>query len=287
MTCNDIIHQLDAFVDGETSSEDTHRIDDHLHTCEACRAHVEALRALTRMARSELGQERAPSNLWARIEASLPETTETEPVPQRPGWLQQPLRPLALAASVALLIGISVGVGWWQAGGDYEVVTAPVQDFTTYRLSGRNVDVESSDPGVIQTWFEERLAFALPPVKARIAGFDLIGGRLCWFLDRRIGALAYRRGDQVVSVYVMTDHDLPLPETTFEPELAISRSIHEVDEVNSMIWHDGGLVYSVVSDLKAADLSIFLAALARGDRQRARVAPDRINSQMQPMGAST
>ncbi|MEM7042142.1 MAG: zf-HC2 domain-containing protein [Pseudomonadota bacterium] len=268
MTCSEFVHRLDAFVDGETSPDESREIEEHLQRCDACRARVDELHGLTNVVRDELKRERAPADLWPRIEAKLPQGVDSHAVLPLPWWRRR-MRPLALAASVVLLIGIAAGVGWWRPSSDYDVVTAPVQDFTTYRLSGRDVDVESTDPGVVQAWFEEKLAFELPPIKARIAGFNLVGGRLCWFLERRIGALAYQRGDQVVSVYVMADYNLTLPEATFEPALAISRSVHEVDDVSSMIWHDGGLVYSVVSDLKAADLAIFLAALARGERQAA------------------
>lgn len=286
MTCTEIFHELEAFVDGELPTEEARRIEQHLDACASCRARVEDLRALTGLARRELGNEKAPADLWQRIDAQLPATAEDADVIRPTRWWRDKVRPLALAASVALLLGTAAGATWWQLTSDYSVVAAPVQDFTTYRLSGRALDVESSDPTAVREWFEEKLVFELPPIQARVAGFDLVGGRLCWFLDRRISALAYQRGDQVVSVYVMADHDLSLPETTFEPELSISRSVHKVDDVNNMIWHEDGLVYTVVSDLKAADLSIFLAALARGERQTALLPTDYLKHQQKPMGAS-
>ena len=274
MTCNETYHQLEAFVDGELPPDEARRIAEHLAGCDSCQERVEQLRALTNALQRDLRSDQAPRDLWRRIEVQLPADDEVADVIKPARWWQDKVRPLALAASVALLISVSAGVGWWQWQADYAVIRAPVQDFTTYRLSGRGLDVESSDPDVIQAWFEERLAFELPTVKARVAGFDLVGGRLCGFLDRRISALAYERGDQVVSVYVMSDHDLPLPDPSFAPELRISRSVHEVDDVNTMIWHHDGLVYSVVSDLSEADLSIFLAALARDERQRANLPTD-------------
>ncbi len=287
MTCNDIYHQLDAFVDGEISPEQNRSIQRHLQSCSACQARVDELRALSSAVRDELRADRAPSDLWTKIENRLPADAESPALIQPAAWWRDRGRPLALAASVALLLGIGGSVAWWQWQADYAVIAAPVQDFTTYRLSGRALDVESSDPGVIEAWFEERLAFELPSVKARVAGFDLVGGRLCGFLDRRISALAYERGGQAVSVYVMADHDLSLPEASFAPELKLSRSVHELDDVNTMIWHHDGLVYSVVSDLKQADLSIFLAALARNERQNADLSTDLKRHQEKPMGAPT
>lgn len=287
MTCNDILHQLDAYVDGETSPEWTRLIEDHLPGCPVCQTRVDELRALSRIVRSGLSSERAPSDLWSRIDAELPPTVGPTSARREAGWWRRTARPLALAASVALLLGIGSAVSFWQWRADYSVIAAPVQDFTTYRLSGRALDVESRDPIEVEGWFEARLAFELPRVKARIAGFDLVGGRLCWFLDRRISALAYERGDDVISVYVMADHDLALPEATFEPRLAMSRSVHQVDSVNNMIWHRDGLIYTIVSDLEKDDLSIFLAALARSERRNAAAATNSTKQQPTTMGAST
>lgn len=287
MTCEEILHQLGAFVDGEVSLEDRRRITAHLESCASCRARVEDLRMLGDSIRSELGDMRAPSDLWARIEAELEPADDHRKLAEPAAWWWRDVRSMALAASVALAIGMSATVGWWQLRSDHSIVTAPVQDFTTYRVSGRSLDVESSEPSIVKAWFEEKLTFELPAIEPRIAGFDLVGGRLCWLLERRISALAYKRGDQKIAVYVMADHDLSLPEASFAPELRISRSVHEVDDVNTMIWQSDGLVYAVVSDLKKADLSIFLAALARSERQNAAMLRDFLSDPKEVKGAST
>ncbi|MGI9503669.1 MAG: hypothetical protein ACR2RE_11500, partial [Geminicoccaceae bacterium] len=146
---------------------------------------------------------------------------------------------------------------------DRSLIAAPIQDFSTYRDSGRSLDIASRDPEIIRSWFTSRLAFEAPRLKANVAGFDLVGGRLCWLLQRRLSAFAYQREDQTVSLYVMTAHDLTVPNGTFDPELGSSLSSHEVDGFRTMIWQAGALVYTVVSDIPKQDMSIFLAALAR------------------------
>ncbi|MEM8952430.1 MAG: zf-HC2 domain-containing protein, partial [Pseudomonadota bacterium] len=178
MTGNDIYHRLEAYVDGETSPEEKREIERCLQESEACQARVDELRALSGAVRDESSADKAPADLWARIEERLPAASESAGVIRPAAWWHDRMRPLALAASVVLALGIGGGVAWWQGQIDYVVVAAPVQDFAAYRLSGRDLDVESSDPGVIGAWFEERLTFELPRVNASIAGFDLVGGRL-------------------------------------------------------------------------------------------------------------
>lgn len=118
-------------------------------------------------------------------------------------------------------------------------------------------------PSFVRAWFDSRLTFEALRLKAKVAGLDLIGGRLCWLLKRRLGAFAYQRGDQKIALYVMTAHDLTLPSSSFDPELGISMSSHEADGFRTMIWRADELNYTVVSDMPKQDMSIFLAALAR------------------------
>lgn len=61
----------------------------------------------------------------------------------------------------------------------------------------------------------------------------------------------------------MAAHDLTLPGASFDPELGINMSSHEVDGFRTMIWRADELVYTVISDISTQDMSIFLAALAR------------------------
>lgn len=170
---------------------------------------------------------------------------------------------MAIAASLLIMMALPAGLTWQRMNQANSIIAAPIHDFSTYRDSGRNLDVTSQDPTTIRSWFASRLTFEAPKLEAEVAGFELVGGRLCWLLERRLSAFSYRRGDQSLAVYVMTAHDIALPSSTYDPELGISLSTHEVDGLRTMIWQKGELVYTVVSDIPKQDMSIFLAALAR------------------------
>ena len=263
MFCDKINSQLEAFVDGECSADDRKMITDHLDHCAACRERVDSLRHLNKTIAANLGDIKAPDGLWQRIEAQLPENLDDHRSPTSKAWFRQPVWQMAIAASLLLMLVLPAGLTWQWMHSDNAIIAAPIQDFSTYRDSGRSLDIASRDPEIIYSWFASRLTFEAPRLKREIAGFDLIGGRLCWLLKRRLGAFAYQRGDQTLALYVMAAHDLTLPSSHFEPDLGINLSSHEFDGFKTMIWRRGELVYTVVSDIPKQDMSIFLAALAR------------------------
>jgi anti-sigma factor RsiW len=263
MLCDKISYQLEAFVDGECRVAEEEMIVDHLEHCATCRQRVDGLRKLNRAVATGLGDVKAPDGLWQRVEAQLSEDLDEHRPPRTKSWFRRPVWQMALAASLLVVMALPAGLTWQWMRQDGSVIAAPIQDFSTYRDSGRNLDIASRDPEIIRSWFASKLTFETPRLEANVAGFDLVGGRLCWLLKRRLSAFAYQRGEQSLSVYVMTAHDLALPDRTFDPELGISLSSHEFDGFRTMIWRAGDLVYTVVSDIPKQDMSIFLAALAR------------------------
>ena len=263
MPCHKITYQLEAFVDDECGADEKQMIGDHLEHCADCRERVDSLRKLNKTIAAGLGEVKAPDDLWQRVEASLPENLDDHRPKSSKSRFRQPVWQMAIAASLMVMLALPAGLTWQWMHQDKSIISAPIQDFSTYRDSGRSLDIASQNPETIRSWFASRLTFEAPKLKANVAGFDLVGGRLCWLLERRLSAFTYQREAQTVSLYVMTAHDLTVPNGTFDPELGISLSSHEVDGFRTMIWRAGDLVYSVVSDIPKQDMSIFLAALAR------------------------
>ncbi|MGI9486885.1 MAG: anti-sigma factor family protein [Geminicoccaceae bacterium] len=283
MPCDQITFKLEAFVDGECGADDRKMISDHLESCATCRQHVDELRALNNTISAGLVEVKAPSDLWQRIEAQLPgDLDDYRPAKIRP-WSKRPIWQMAIAASLLVMLALPAGWTWQWMRQDNSLIIAPIQDFSTYRDSGRSLDIASRDPEIIHNWFTSKLTFEAPKLKANIAGFNLVGGRLCWLLKRRLSAFAYQRGGQALSLYVMKAHDLILPSGTFDPELGIILSSHEIGDFRTMIWRAGDLVYAVVSDISNQDMSIFLAALARSQMAASgtidpSIADERMNS---------
>jgi anti-sigma factor RsiW len=106
------------------------------------------------------------------------------------------------------------------------------------------IQVASSDSHTVKPWFAGRVDFA-PDVKDLTAeGFALLGGRLDYVDDRRVGALVYRRRLHVVDVFMWR---APGNEEV-APTLATKNGY------NLLSWTKGGVTYWAVSDIDANEL---------------------------------
>ena len=111
----------------------------------------------------------------------------------------------------------------------------------THRVDSRRpFDVVSQNPLVLQRWFEDKVDFTppLPPVPADL---HLAGGRLCFFLDRRIAAYMYVADGRAVSLYVMREAGLGTPsdglalwqsQSNVKQVVSLRRDAHPVQTMN-------------------------------------------------------
>jgi len=272
MSCNFLSsEQLAAWVDGALAAPDARDVACHVATCTTCHTAAEKLRAENEALRNALGQVRAPAHLWARLSTRL----AAEPAPQT-RWdvlrtkFRLSTRPIAAAALAASLLGGVVlfqqEPGWQSAPDQPLQVLAveSVQDYMTFRISQRALDVVSDDPTDTLLWLGARLGGNLPDMTERVLEYRMIGARLCWLMGQRLGALTYAKGDDQITVYVM-----PAPPGSADGREHLAGDVqvrHADGPIRSTVWVESGLSIAVVSDLDDAEKDRFAAALRRSLR---------------------
>jgi anti-sigma factor RsiW len=93
-----------------------------------------------------------------------------------------------------------------------------------------------------------------------VLGYRLVGGRLCWLLDQRLGAFTYERDGQHITVYVMQADAIDMASASIDPVLAkAGRS--EQDGYSSLVWRQQGLIFSLVSEVSDEEMTRFSDAL--------------------------
>ncbi|WP_282610007.1 anti-sigma factor [Pelagibius sp. Alg239-R121] len=306
--CELMRQALSAYVDGELPAHEARIVEGHLTYCSGCSKAVEETIAIERRLQQTCRDEQAPDGLWGDVMLSISDDrpdsmsentlTEVSGQPHRDDTPDQNStrvsrfgrrRAGAIAAGFLLALGVGFSSPYWsRLGGKNPLVVEPVNDFITFKMSERSLDMAASDPAKLKEWFNGKVDFRLPLDRSETDGFRLVGSRLCYFLNRRLSALMYERSGDRVSLYVMTGEGLEIPEGTWEPLASQVISSSEVKGYSNLIWQSGDLVYALVSDQPKNEMLRFIGGLklkaaATGSpilADRSRKQPNRTRAQL-------
>ena len=155
--------------------------------------------------------------------------------------------PWALAAGFLLAAGL---MAYRAQSLRADALSAELVDNQLRSLQPGNLAaVVSSDRHTVKPWFAGKLDFS-PPVKDLAAeGFPLLGGRVDALGGRTVAALAYRRQQHVINLYVV-------PEGSIPEAAPAERSGFHIRH-----WRQEGMVFWAVSDVESAELSRFESLL--------------------------
>jgi anti-sigma factor RsiW len=251
MNCEELADLLHPFVDSELDLVQSLAVERHLQACPACAAAVKDLQALRGALAGPALYHRAPAALRERVRASLRPASRTPTAARSFPW-----RSIAVAASLAF-----VGVLTWAVlrglplpSADQRVAQQVVASHVrSLMLSGREVDVASSDQHTVKPWFNGRVMFSPPVRKLDGAGFELVGGRLDYLDGQKVAALIYKRRAHVINLFVW-----PAAERSARPPQTLTTQGYHV-----IHWSEGDLTYWVASDLNEAELREFVDLIRR------------------------
>lgn len=253
MTCQKLQHNyLYAFIDGNLDATLEASVTHHLSQCSQCRRAVNESRRLEARLRTIWHEEPVDDELWRRIQARLDHVPRHLPAVDDAKRRSVPWKQVAAVAAMVILV-LSVVLLWpllpSTATRQARLVSVPVDDLHTFVVSQRALDMASTAPASLRQWFQEKVTFSPPLLPAQVDQANLIGGRLCHFLGRRVASFMYQINGHYLSVYVMPRQGLVLP---MDNEIKLPRvqaTVHEVQGYHHMIWTQTDLLYSLVSDL--------------------------------------
>lgn len=255
--CAEMKFLLQADCDGELDVGATARVAAHVAGCPDCAATQLELARISARLRAEMPYHAAPARLRQAIEAAIASSGATPaPVParsRRPAarhrWLQLPGRwmdrVLPFGAGIAVMAVLALVVVLPRGE---DMTDSVVASHIRALQPGHLMDVVSTDQHTVKPWFDGRLDYA-PPVKdLAVQGFPLVGGRLDYLAGRPVAALAYRRAQHVIDLYVW-------------PRLSgldPSPGSGERSGYNVVRWSQDDMVFWAVSDLNKAELAEFV-----------------------------
>jgi len=260
--------QLNSFIDGELSTAEQQRIEQHLATCHACTLRVLSATQL-KAATARAGQRFAPPpDALARLTAQF-RAQQAKPE-QRPQTNQQPqdetkkaariysmpsLRPAAWAAlAAAILLTISL-LGWRQFHQTNAIAAELLDQHLGTLSTAASPQVISTDRHTVKPWFQGRLPFSfnLPDATALPPDTTLKGADLTYLNGQPAALLLFTIHKHEVSVF--------LTQRSTSPTLVTLPSSRAGFTLHTAATSDLRIV--AVSDVNPADLDNLIAALVK------------------------
>ena len=196
MDCQTADEALDAILDGEAHVETRREVLAHLEACAVCQEEFSYRQLLRRAIRQGGETVDTPPNLWERIGARL-DTMEHR-------GLGRQRRRVFLAGStlaVAVLIGMLFS-SWPLRSPASPFMVESVDNYIRYLLSNAPYDLQTRDADHVRQWFQGRLDFAVEPPDLSAEGFQLLGTRVGYFLDRVVAEVGYQRDGHRLSLFM-------------------------------------------------------------------------------------
>jgi anti-sigma factor RsiW len=249
MRCDRARGLINSLVDGELGDDDRKAVTAHIKDCRCCAKFGVDIRRLSKSI-AEIGREPPPKALVFRVRRHLANAGERHQLAQKrlviwqlPSGIMRHCATLAASCALSVLLTWSFMTSTGQVGRlEQEILSAHVRSLLQ---DGPPIQVASSDTHNVKPWFAGRIDFA-PDVKDLTAqGFPLLGGRLDYIRQRRVGALVYQRRLHIVNVFMW-----PAAST----EDASPKLITE-NGYNLLVWNKSGVTYWAVSDLDVSELN--------------------------------
>ena len=245
MACPEVL-RTQAYIDGEVDESGAAEAERHIEGCAECQAFCADAAALSDDIRRLAPRYRAPDALRLGIARALDEQERADPRARRAFWSGAfggaALTGLAAALAFAMILPPSPD------GLIDKVTDTHVQAL----MSGREIEVASSDHHTVKPWFAGRIPISPPVTDFAEQGFKLTGGRLGRIAGGPAAVVVYQHGRHEIDLFVWADRGGALPAA------GVRHGYH------SIFWKKDDLDFAVVSDAQAEEL-VSLRNLVRAE----------------------
>jgi len=233
---------LEAYIDGELELTRQLDLEVHLAACATCKNAAESAIDFGSMIRMYMPIYKAPPKLKARIRTALRKECRSQL-----DWFSNFRRLLAIAAAIVVL-GLLPAWAWiaFSHGRDQELISEAVSDHWRSLLVNHLLDITSSDPHVVGSWFTGKFPYSPPVADLTQAGYKLVGSRIDLLANSPVAAIVYEHENHFINVFVWPVGDR-----------AIDFDVQSHEGYSLCGWNKSGLNYLIVSELTGADMEKF------------------------------
>ena len=241
LRCAGVRRFVDTYLDGEFAESDRVELEQHLESCDDCRAHVKSQADWKAAVKAAAPREAAPAALRNRVQRQI-SAAARESTPHRAmvraganrRWAAKVL-PVAAAAGVLGTLIFS------------RVSFTPVAADVIAKHSKRLPMEVAGDPAAIAKWYADKLDFRFQAPQLSHAALQ--GGRLSSVGDHQAAYLVYDLNHHKVSVFVFDASDLPIE--AHQKRVIGNREVwfDEGRGYNVAMYRDRGVGYAIASDM--------------------------------------
>ncbi len=242
MTCS--LDLIEAYLDEELDAAQHAAMEQHVTSCPSCSEAYARLRKQKAGIKAAAPYYNAPAELRRSIRNDLRRVAAHS---AKPAGVEVPWRWLAIAASLLLVVSVSLNVVQLRPRAvESDLAESVLSDHLRSLLASHLVDVASSDQHTVKPWFAGKLDFSPDVNDFEAQGFPLAGGRIEYLAGRRVAALVYHRRQHVINLFVWP-----------EASAASAQASISHNGYNLLHWTSGAMTYWAVSDASAAELQRF------------------------------
>ena len=251
----DISHMdIESLLDGEHPADEAERLRAEIAADPSLADAYRRMQAVDEIVRASGHETRASDELRKAVEArygssdgAAPVQAITSPAGQRRRISRRFMLAGSGGALAAGIAGAMILPGLFGADpANADPVTTFFHDFETYLVKDRALDVHETEMLRLANWYDGRLPFNLPPVGSRSDDVRLIGGRLCWLMERRLASLCFDSASGPMVLYIMDAKGISVPEGREQSDIGKQVSWHRSKGHGCVMWRSDQLLYVMV-----------------------------------------
>ncbi len=255
MDCREAIEHLEEFLGEKLGGAHASALEAHLDLCPGCAAEFR----LHEEMKAAVKQTATRHTASPQLRASVRKREAGRVVPRWSKWW--------VPAAVFLLV-LSIGTAAYlslhaaRPPAPAPLIVEAVNDYIRFTQRARSQEAGGLDVRQVIKRFQGKLDFALDLAVEGQNEFELVGGDLSYFLDRKVACLLYRKGPHVITLSVLRREGIEVPRGPSLNERGSPVHVAQHRGFTVIFWERNDLLHALVSDLDATELSRFADRVA-------------------------
>jgi anti-sigma factor RsiW len=257
--CRETQEHLQDFMDSALPPEQEARLLAHLEACSACSAELALQREMRSRVAAEVPRLEVPAELRRKVQEIM-----TPREARIWGVLPRPALQWGMAAAVLVLISL-VSVMLLTRGPRERIppiVIEAVNDHRSFAMRVNPPALPTADRQQVRQLVEAKVGFQIDPPIGQRAGLRLVGGDVTYFLDRKVACILYGKGSNLVTLLVFRGEGIDMNQPGIQQVKGVPIYAASYEGTGMILWKQGDLVYSLISELPQDELLGVAKAIA-------------------------